>query len=34
MIDQDLIDDDDEILFIIVDKFDRRVARVQKKMKQ
>ena len=29
-----MIDDDDETLFIVVDKFDRRVARVQKKMKQ
>ena len=29
-----MIDDDDEVLFIVVDKFDRRVARVRKKMKQ
>ena len=34
MIDQNLIDDDDEILFVVVDKFDRRIARVRKKMKQ
>ena len=34
MIDQNLIDDDDKILFVVVDKFDRRVVRVQKKMKQ
>ena len=29
-----MIDDDDEILFIVVNKFDRRVARVRKKMRQ
>ena len=29
-----MINDDNEILFIIVDKFDRRVVRVRKKMKQ
>ena len=29
-----MIDDDDETLFIVVNKFDRHVARVQKKMKQ
>ena len=29
-----MIDDDDEILFVVVNKFDRRVVRVQKKMKQ
>ena len=29
-----MIDDDDEILFIVVNKFDRRVVRVRKKMKQ
>ena len=29
-----MIDDDDEVLFVVVDKFDRRVVRVQKKMKQ
>ena len=34
MIDQDLINDDDEVLFVVVDKFDRRVARVRKKIRQ
>ena len=29
-----MIDDDDEALFVVVDKFDRRVVRVRKKMRQ